>query len=81
MSGMKRKTEQDNVIFPKEINYSEIQMILVSVSKEQNLSLCNMLKKAFFIQVQNNSESIQPGSLFAYRAASGPLKGYRPPWK
>ena len=49
MSGMRQKTKQDDVIRPTDINYIEIQMRLVSISKEQNWSLCNdMLKEDFF---------------------------------
>ena len=37
------------------------------------------MKKIFFNQVRNNSESIQPESLLTYTASSGPWNLYWPP--
>ena len=47
MSVMRWKTKQDNVIRQTEINYIQIQMRLVSISKEQNWLLCNNMLNCY----------------------------------
>lgn len=69
-----------DIIFTAKIYDIYVYMSFVTISKKDYRAHWNN-KFQFFIHIKNNSVSIQPDSLRAYKASSGPSKRYCPPGK